>query len=127
MGLLDWVKRRDREGLTGEIAPSQTASQSKYSGLFDHPPTTEADLKRAEALFDMTLVVQHIARDPDPAVGKYQGDFERAVSGMREACGFESRNQPPEKIQTNATTRDAGMQRDCATPQQPGKSQGWER
>ena len=108
-----------------EGEPSRT--QSKYSGLFDRPPSTEADLKRAEALFDMTLVVQHIARDPDPAVGKYQGDFERAVSGMREACGFESRDQHPEKSQTNSTARDAGMQRGDARQQQPEKGRSWER
>jgi hypothetical protein len=75
MGLLDWMKKRDVA--SGEVAANKKPSptQSKYSGLFDRPPSTEADLNRAEALFDMTLVVQHIARDPDPAVGKYQGDL----------------------------------------------------
>jgi hypothetical protein len=117
----------DRKEPSGEENQKPSRPQSKYSGLFDRPPSTEADLKRAEALFDMTLVVQHIARDPDPAVGKYQGDFERAVSGMREACGFESRDQHPEKIQTNSTARDAGMQRGDARQQQPEKGRSWER
>ena len=117
----------DRKEPSGEGNQKPSRTQSKYSGLFDRPPSTEADLKRAEALFDMTLVVQHIARDPDPAVGKYQGDFERAVSGMREACGFESRDQHPEKSQTNSTARDAGMQRGDARQQQPEKGRSWER
>jgi hypothetical protein len=117
----------DRKEPSGEENQKPSWPQSKYSGLFDRPPSTEADLKRAEALFDMTLVVQHIARDPDPAVGKYQGDFERAVSGMRKACGFESRDQHPEKIQTNSTARDAEMQRGDAHQQQPQKGRSWER
>jgi hypothetical protein len=127
MGLLDWMKKRDVA--SGEVAANKKPSptQSKYSDLYDHPPKTEAEAKRYDALFDMALVVHHIARDPDPAVGKYQGDFERAVSGMREACGFESRDQHPEKGQTNSTARDAGMQRDCVSPQQPNKGPGWER
>src|ERR1700683_4456378 len=117
MGLLDWVKKRDLGVVSGEVAANKKTSrtQSKYSGLFDRPPSTDADLKRAEALFDMTLVVQHIARDPDPAVGKYQGDFERAVSGMREACGFESREQHAEESQTNSTGGDARAERDFAS------------
>jgi len=118
------VDRRE-PGREESQKPSRT--QPKYADLFDRVPNTEAGLKRAEALFDMTLVVQHIARDPDPNVGKYKGDFERAVSGMRETCGFEVRDQHAEKTQTDSMTRDAGMQHERASSQQPGRGRNWER
>jgi len=75
----------------------------------------------------MTLVVQHIARDPNPNVSKYQGDFERAVTGMREACGFEIRDHRAEKSGPHAAPRDAEMQRESASPQQGRGGWNWER
>ena len=117
MGWLDWMKKRDREVLSGEIAPNQKPSwtQSKYSGLFDRLPSTEAELKRDEALFDMALIVHHIAKDPDSNWGKYKGAFENAVSELREA--FEMHRQPAGKGEPNAAPRDAQVERADASPQ----------
>jgi hypothetical protein len=89
-------------------------------------PKTEADLKR-DALFEMALVVHHIANDPDPDWRKYRAHFEEAVSGLREALGPEIRHQGAEKIGTNATPLDAEMQRGEANRQQPEKSRSRER
>jgi hypothetical protein len=108
-------------------SPRQSTYQSKYIGLYDHPPNTEAELRKADVLFDMSLVVQHIARDPDLNVGKYREDFENAVSAMREACGFQTRDHHAEKIQTTSTARDAEMQRGDARQQQTEKGRSWER
>ncbi len=108
-------------------SPTQSTYQSKYIGLYDHPPNTEAELRKGDALFDMSLVVQHIARDPDRNVGKYREDFENAVSAMREACGFQTRDHHAEKSATNTMSSDAEIQRDRANPQQPGRGQDWER
>lgn len=125
MGLLDWMK----SGARNQDSESRQSSrpQSKYADLLDRPPKTEAELKRADALFDMALVVQHIARDPDPNIGKYKGDFERAVSGMRDACGFGNPDLHADKSQRDSTTRDAAKQRDCASPQQDRSGRTWER
>jgi hypothetical protein len=133
MGWLDWMKKRDREALSGEIAPNQKPSrtQSKYSGLLDRVPNTEAGFRRDEALFDMALVVGHIANDPDPDWGKYRGDFEKAASGIREAFEIEKRRKRAEKSETNARPLSKDVPSKCNTPeatrQQPGRGREWER
>lgn len=127
MGLLDWVDKSSVGQPHGEGAKPSTA-QSKYAGLFDRAPVTEAEAKRCDALVDMTLVVQHIARDPDPNVGKYKADFEQAVSSMRSAFFQpELRHDGAEKSGTPAPVRDAEGQRESASPQQGRAGRDWER
>jgi hypothetical protein len=117
----------DRKEAAAVESENPSRPQSKYGDLFDRAPKTEAEARKYDALIDMTLVVQHIARDPDPNLGKYKGDFERAVSGMREACGFEMRDQRAEKSATTAAPRDAEMQRKSARQQQGHDRGAWER
>lgn len=70
-------------GGNGPGQPSRT-----YSIFSDYPDRvlkTEADVKKDDALLEMTLVVNEIANDPDSNWRRYKGDFEKAVVGMREA------------------------------------------
>jgi len=82
------------EGLN-EPKPSRT-----YSIFGDYPDRvlkTEADVKKDDALLDMTLVVNEIANDPDTNWRKYKGEFEKAVKDMREAFEPERRVRQEEK------------------------------
>jgi hypothetical protein len=112
----------------GGSEPTLSRPQSKYGDLFDTPPATEAEAKKRDALVDMTLIVQHIARDPDPNVAKYRADFENAVSGMRSAFFRpEVGHERTEKSGTRDAPRDAEKQRESASPQQGRGGWNWER
>ena len=118
----------DRKEPDSMESSKPSPAQSKYAGLFDRPPVTEADAKKLDALCDMALVVQHIARDPDPNVGKYKADFENAVNGIRQSVFQpEKRHERAEKSSTNAAPRGAEKQRDSASPQQGRSGWTWER
>jgi hypothetical protein len=80
MGMLDWISRREK---VEAGKPSRT--HSIFSDYPDRVLKTEADVKKDDALLDMTLVVNEIANDPDTNWRRHKGDFEKAVSGMREA------------------------------------------
>jgi hypothetical protein len=90
MGWLDWMKKRDREVVSGEIAANQTASrtQSKYGGLSDHPPKTEAEVKGDDAFSKMRSVVNNIANDHNSDWHEHWVPFEEAVLGVRKAFAF---------------------------------------
>jgi hypothetical protein len=81
MGLLDWLKVRGKS--EEAVKPSRT--HSIFSDFPDRVLKTQADVKKDDALLEMTLVVNEIANDPDTNWQKYKGDFEKAVTGMRDA------------------------------------------
>ncbi len=126
MGLLDWINRRGRAEASVEGNPSRT--RSKYAGLLDHLPNAEAEVKR-DAFSAMGSVIRSIANDRDSDWSKHWVPFEEAVLEVRKA--FASRIDMlypfPEKGESKAAPRDAEIQRDGANPQQPGRSQDWER
>jgi hypothetical protein len=121
----------DRKEPSGDENQKPSRPQSKYSGLYDDPPKTESEAKRYDALFDMALVVGHIANDPDPDWGKYEAGYEKAASGIREAFEIEKRRQRAEKSETNARPLSKDVPSKCNTPeatrQQPGRVREWER
>lgn len=81
MGLLDWMRARSKGKETAK--PSRT--HSIFSDFPDRVLKTQADVKKDDALLEMTMVVNEISNDPDTNWRKYKGDFEKAVTGMREA------------------------------------------
>jgi hypothetical protein len=82
----------------GGDEPKPSRTHSIFSDYPDRVLKTEADVKKDDALLDMTLVVNEIANDPDTNWRKYKGEFEKAVTGMRDA--FEPDMQP-RQVETN--------------------------
>jgi hypothetical protein len=57
--------------------------------VFSGPPTrilkTDSDVRKDDALLEMSQVVAEVGKNPDTNWQKYKGDFEKAVVGMRAA------------------------------------------
>src|SRR5579863_5957634 len=95
MSVLDRIFGRRNEGAGIEVpAPKSTEYQppSRTHSIFsDYPDRvlkTESDVRKDDALLEMSLVVNEVANDPDTNWTRSKADFEKAVTGMREA--FES-------------------------------------
>jgi hypothetical protein len=80
------------KGPEGGVEAKPSRTHSIFSDYPDRILKTEADVRKDDALLDMTLVVNEIANDPNTNWRKYNGDFEKAVNGMREAFGPEMRS-----------------------------------
>jgi hypothetical protein len=78
---LDWVGPRGK----AEEPANPSRTHSIFSDYPDRVLKTETDVKKDDALLEMTVVVNEIANDPDTNWRRYKGDFEKAVIGMREA------------------------------------------
>src|SRR5579863_1874118 len=92
MSVLDRIFGRRNEGAGIEVpAPKSTEYQppSRTHSIFsDYPDRvlkTESDVRKDDALLEMSLVVNEIANDPVTNWTRYKADFEKAVTGIREA------------------------------------------
>lgn len=75
-------KQEESVGRSGtDILPRE----SVFSGSPGRVLRTETDVRKDNALLEMSTVVAEIEKDPDTNWTRYKGDFEKAVTGMREA------------------------------------------
>lgn len=88
-------KLAQAEPRTPDVAAEGNPSR-RHSVFGDYPDRilrTQADVRKDDALLDISLVVHEIANDPDTNWRKYKDEFEKAVNGMREAFEPELRLQ----------------------------------
>jgi hypothetical protein len=101
-------RQRNSEAAHATVSENNPRLALPRESVFSGSPTrilrTASDAKKDDALLDMSQVVAEIEKNPTANWQKYKGDFEKAVTGMKEA--FDA-SPGPDHVRVDAVSKES--------------------